>query len=37
MAMEILAFVLIVLFIGALAISLGSDSRPYDNEPIRNI
>jgi hypothetical protein len=29
--MEILTFALIVLFVGALSISLGSDSRPVDS------
>jgi hypothetical protein len=35
--MEIITFALLVLFIGALSISLGSDSRPTDRDHCRNL
>ncbi len=30
--MELITFALLVLFVGALSISLGSDSRPIDSD-----
>jgi hypothetical protein len=35
--MEPITFALIVLFVGALSISLGSDSRPSDDDHVRNL
>jgi len=34
--MEILIFALFVLFIGALSLELGPDSRPSEHEHVRN-
>jgi hypothetical protein len=34
--MEILIFALLVLFIGALALELGPDSRPSEHEHMHN-
>jgi hypothetical protein len=34
--MELLIFVVLVLFVGALAIALGEDSRPSEHDHIRN-
>jgi hypothetical protein len=34
--MEIITFALLVLFIGALSVALGDDSRPSEHEHLRN-
>jgi len=34
--MEIITFALLVLFIGALSIALGNDSRPSEHENLHN-
>jgi hypothetical protein len=34
--MEILALTLLILFVGALSIALGDDSRPSEHDHVRN-
>jgi hypothetical protein len=35
--MELITFALLLLFVGALTVALGSDSRPSEQDHLRNL